>query len=79
MRQTQIETLKFIYDYQNEKGWAPSFREIGTGLHLSSTNSVYHRIAGLELDGYVTREKGKSRAISITDMGYRELNTAGVL
>ena len=42
-----IEIISYIDNYIIEHGYAPSYREIGNAIGLSSTASVYSRIRGL--------------------------------
>ena len=73
MKKQQVQTLKFIHQHRNEKGYPPSIREIQAGLDFHSTNSVWYWLTSLEEDGYITREPGISRGIDITKLGQKEL------
>lgn len=48
-----------------EKGYAPSVRDICEELGYKSTSTVHLYLGRLEQLGYIEREDGKSRAISI--------------
>ena len=58
-----------VYDYISrfvaEKGYSPSFEEIGDGLGLSSLATVHKHISNLEKKGLLTRDYNKSRSIDL--------------
>lgn len=60
-RQQQI--CKFIAQFSTENGFAPTIREIGNGLGISSTSVVQFHILALEQAGALTRRMGFSRTI----------------
>ena len=47
----QLQVLKAITTYQNERGFVPSFREIGAAAGLKSPSSVKHQLQTLEDKG----------------------------
>jgi len=56
--------LKYIDNYIIEYGYAPSYREIGHGVGLSSSSSVYERIRQLTECGKLeSDQENLSRAI----------------
>ena len=61
----QREVLEYLIKYQEEKGFAPSVREIGSAVGLSSTSTVHGHLARLETKGYIRRDPAKPRAIEI--------------
>ena len=61
----QIEILKFIISFLDEFGYPPSIREIGKGVNLSSTSTVYDYLKKLEEFGIIKRYPTFPRAISI--------------
>ncbi len=62
----QKEILSFIQDFQAEKGYLPSLREILRGCNISSTSVVDYNLQRLEEMGYMRREKKISRGIGLT-------------
>ena len=62
-RQTQI--CKFIAQFSSENGFAPTIREIGSALSISSTSVVQYHILALEHAGALTRREGYSRTIRL--------------
>jgi repressor LexA len=65
-RQQQI--LEFIRTTVVARGIPPSMREIGEKFGIRSTNGVEGHLAALEKNGFIVRERGKSRGISLRTM-----------
>ncbi|MBO4888709.1 MAG: transcriptional repressor LexA [Firmicutes bacterium] len=61
----QTEILSFLIDFQNERGYAPSVREICDAVHLSSTSSVHNHLSRLEEKGYIKRDSARPRSVEI--------------
>ena len=61
---------KKVYDYivhsLRERGYAPSVRDIMNDLGYKSTSTVHMYLNRLDMLGFIRKEDGKSRAISIT-------------
>ncbi len=62
-RQRQI--LITIEDYQRDRGYPPSVREIGQAVGLTSPSSVHAHLATLQKLGYLMRDPTKPRAIEV--------------
>lgn len=62
---TNDDVLDFIIDFQDEKGFAPTFREMARGLNVDSTSTVAGRIAALRDEGKVTYLPGHSRTLKV--------------
>ncbi|HEY8364688.1 MAG TPA: transcriptional repressor LexA [Haloplasmataceae bacterium] len=62
----QQEILNFIEDFIENNGYPPSVREIGKGVNLSSSSSVYSQLNNLEAKGYIKKNAETSRAIILT-------------
>ena len=62
----RLQICQFIAQFVAEKGFAPTFREIGRGVGLSSTSVVYNQILALERIGALRRQHGYSRTIVLT-------------
>jgi len=58
----QQSVLDFIIDYQKENRMAPSVREIGAHLGLSSPAGIHRLLHVLEDKGYIVAEQGKKRS-----------------
>ncbi len=73
MTQQQSRALAFVRDYTAERGFAPSFTEIGS--HIGSGKSNVHRIINeLEERGCVQRIPGHARSIEVILRRTVELN-----
>lgn len=55
----------FLLDFLAERTFQPSVREISRKLKIPSTKSVVDLLASLEKKGYVQREPGRSRGVTI--------------
>lgn len=49
----------------------PSVREIGAGVGLSSSQSVYHHLRHMEADGLVERRGTGAKSIRLTERGWQ--------
>ncbi len=61
----QEQTLDFIRQSIEERGYPPTLREIGEYMGIRSTNGVNDHLRALERKGYLTREDMKSRALKL--------------
>jgi repressor LexA len=61
----QRKIVRFISDWVQERGYAPSMREIGRAVGLTSTSSVEHQLAALEAKGYLRRAAGCPRTVEV--------------
>ena len=59
------DILKFIEKQVAEVGYAPSVREIGKAVGLSSTATVHAYLAKLEEKGYIKKETQKGRTLRL--------------
>lgn len=60
-----LDVLDFIADFIVEKGYAPTVREIGEGLGMSSPGTVHAHIVALEQAGHLTRVPGSPRTMKV--------------
>jgi len=58
-----------IGDGIRDRGYPPTFREIGEAEGIHSTNGVRSILDALEKKGYIIRLRYRSRAIELTDKG----------
>jgi len=63
----QSEILDYLRDEIDGKGLPPTIREIGEAFGIRSTKGVEDHLSALERKGFIRREKGKSRAIEVSD------------
>jgi len=61
----QEQTLDFIRQSIQERGYPPTLREIGEFMGIRSTNGVNDHLRALERKGYLRREDMKSRALKL--------------
>ncbi|MDR2253089.1 MAG: transcriptional repressor LexA [Bifidobacteriaceae bacterium] len=64
-RQRQI--YEVILESVKRRGYAPSMREVGEIVKLSSPSSVKHQLEVLEAKGYIRRDPRVPRAIEVID------------
>lgn len=69
MTQRQQQIYDFIVAYIEENLYPPSVREIGDGVGLYSTSSVYEHLKTLEVKGYIEVKNNSPRAIKVK--GYK--------
>jgi repressor LexA len=68
----QKDVLDFIAGFLDEKGFCPSYEEIGEGLGLASLATVHKHISALEARGYLVRAFNQSRSLEIAPKYYAE-------
>lgn len=61
----QSEILEYVVGYIKDRGYAPSYREVGEHLGLASTATVHEHIKNLERKGYLKSENGEARGIEV--------------
>ncbi len=62
----QSAVLEFITSFISENGYAPSYREVGEHLGVSSTATVHEHIKNLERKGYLTGD-GAARSLDVVE------------
>jgi repressor LexA len=58
--------LRAIEAYLRRHDRPPTVRDLCRATGIASTSYVFYLLAGLELDGYITREPGVNRSIRLT-------------
>lgn len=61
----QAECLAFIQSYQAERGIAPSYREIASGIGLASTGNVHRIVEALQERGALRKPYGLARCFEL--------------
>lgn len=61
---TMLDLLEYMKDYQNEKGYVPSVREMASYLNVKSTCTVKYYLDKLCNLGIISKDNQKSRAIN---------------
>src|ERR1700733_6874383 len=64
----QKQVLDFLVGFINDKGYSPSFEEIGAGLDLSSLATVHKHMQTLEKKGFIRRGYNQSRSVEVVAM-----------
>lgn len=57
--------MRFLVDFQEQKGFSPSIRDIGESIGVKSTSLVDYYLNQLEEMGFIKRDKHISRSICI--------------
>ena len=61
----QRQVYDFIAHFVQEKGYSPSFEEIGDGMDLNSLATVHKHVSNLETKGLLKRDYNRSRSIDL--------------
>ena len=67
MSATRDRILQFIRDFFDDRGYAPTVRDIVKGCSLSSTAVVQHHLNVLEREGHIHRDPEVFRSIQLAD------------
>ena len=65
LKAKEEKDLNYIKNFSMENGFAPSVRDICRDLNYKSTSTVHMYLNRLERFGYISKEDGKSRAITL--------------
>lgn len=65
LTEKQEAILRCIQQSVKQRGYPPSYREIGDAVGLSSLSSVTHQLGQLELAGAIRRDPARPRAIEV--------------
>lgn len=63
----QRKILEYINAFANNKGYAPSLKEVANKFGLSSISTVHHHIKALNRKGYLKKEVNHPRGISVPE------------
>lgn len=74
----QRKTLDFVTTFIEEKGYSPSYREIATGLKLSSVATVAQHIETLVEKGYLEKGNNSARSLIPVEEVENSINSPGV-
>lgn len=70
----QKKTLEIIYKYTQDTGLQPSLANLREELKVTSNQSVLNFLKALEQGGYIKKQGGEARSISILPLGFKVLN-----
>jgi len=68
----QLAVLNFLEDFTEENGYSPSYREIVSGLGLSSVSAVAEHIENLVQKGVLQKVPGAARSLEVLDYKHEE-------
>ena len=68
----QLAVLNFLEDFTEENGYSPSYREIMTGLGLTSVSAVAEHIDNLVGKGVLKKVPGAARSLEVLDYKHEE-------
>lgn len=70
----QEEVLAFVKKRQHQSGFAPTIQEIGAHFGFKSTNSVREHLRLIQKKGFLHKEPGRSRALTVVDTNAGDVN-----
>ena len=68
----QTAVYNFIKEFIEENGYSPSYRDIMSGLGLSSVSAVAEHVDNLVRLGALKKAPGAARSLEIVDLSYPE-------
>lgn len=68
----QLAVLEFLEAFTEKEGYSPSYREIMTGLGLSSVSAVAEHIDNLVNKGVLKKVPGAARSLEVLDYKHEE-------
>ena len=63
----QKEALTFITSFAQEKGFAPSLKEIAKHLQLSSVSTAHYHVDKLNKAGHLKKEYHRARSLNVAE------------
>lgn len=75
LTERQEEILNYLQNYINNKGYAPSLREIGKHFNISSTFGVKRHLDALTKKGYINSDYNISRSVTVVDLNRQKNKT----
>jgi repressor LexA len=70
----QKKVLELIYNFIENYGFSPSLADLKSELKLASNQAILNFLKALEEKGYIAREKGEIRSITILPLGFKLLS-----
>lgn len=65
---TRRAVYDYIYLYTKENGYAPTVREVASGLGICSPATVHRHMASLAKEGLIVRQENKARAVCLVEV-----------
>jgi repressor LexA len=76
---TRLQILNFIRKFLDEKGYAPTVRDIVKGCHISTPSVVQHHLNMLEKQGYILRDPEIFRSIQLVERKQEVISSVPLL
>ncbi len=76
---TLDRVLNYIKEYLNERGYAPTFRDISSALDIKSISTVHSYVEKLQKKGLLTKTFQKNRTLSINNPFTQRVPLVGVV
>lgn len=61
----EVKIIRYINDFQANNKKSPSYREIQDNVGLNSTSAIHRYIHKLEKKGFLSKEPGENRSITL--------------
>ncbi|MGL5328783.1 MAG: LexA family protein [Peptostreptococcaceae bacterium] len=74
LNKNQLNILKIIYSFTNEKGYPPTMREIQNLAKIKSTSTIHDNINKLIKIGYLKNDPTKPRTAMVTEKYLKLIN-----
>lgn len=73
--EAKVQTLAAIAQFTAERGYAPTYRDLGSQLGLAHS-AVFYRVRDLASDGLVNEAPGIARSLRVTPSGLDALRAS---
>ena len=68
----QLAVLEFLENFTEENSYSPSYREIMSGIGLSSVSAVAEHVDNLVAKGALKKTPGEARSLEVLDYKHTE-------
>ena len=68
----QLAVLEFLENFTEENSYSPSYREIMSGIGLSSVSAVAEHVDNLVAKGVLRKVPGAARSLEVLDYKHEE-------
>lgn len=79
LSEVQQKLVDVIREHKQDRNFAPSMRELGEAVGLSSTSSVSYQLNQLAAAGVISRDPGRPRTIDLIDDDYETPSVESVV
>ncbi|MCH9853858.1 MAG: transcriptional repressor LexA [Alphaproteobacteria bacterium] len=77
LTERQHKLLNYLREYQNEKGYSPSFEEMRLALGLKSKSGIHNLLSALQERGFIRKLNNRARAIDVLRPDMTPIKTIG--